>query len=74
MTSLQSLPTLSNLNLEAISTPPKLDPMPSSDPIPEDPDPEQFPSEPASEPDPEPVPSPPLEPDLLPELDPGAPL
>lgn len=72
MTFPQPLPTISRLEPETISTPPELDPIPSSEPVPEEPEPEPFPSPaPAPEPDPEPVPSPNSEPDLVPELDPS---
>ncbi len=62
-----------HLELEAISTPPELDPIPSPDPAPEEPDPEPIPSpDPAPEPDPEPIPSPDPEPDLVPEINPDS--
>lgn len=50
------LPTILNFDLEAISAPPELDPMPAPDPAPEpipSPDPEPDP-----EPDLDPVPAP----------------
>ena len=64
MTTLNLVPTILS-ELEAISAPPELDPMPLTTP---EPDPEPLPEPPpGSEPDAEPIPTP--EPDI-PELDP----